>query len=395
MIEAISTHQIIVIAIAAVLGLLVGLLIGSLSRLGSADSSSEAALSNELLQTKSRISGQQNEIKGLNIKLEKYLHLAVTLPEIVKNINSNLSYDDLINAIIRMTKTLMDTNAVELYVYNDESKKLSLTAAFGTKRGQRIEFAIGEGIIGTAADAGMTVTKDQIRMKGAEGKSDVLTMASPIQFKKNLLGVLAVGKIKNTTGNERRLLAMVTDLAGIALKNTELLSAVKKDAITDPLTGLFNRRHFEDMGIEACRKAANYEQPLSIFIFDIDNFKNYNDTNGHAEGDKLLRELGAMLKKHTRSTNVVARFGGEEFIVLLNDTNRENAMMYAEGIRKMIESHPFTHREKQPLGCVSISGGVAAYPNDGDSMDAVIRLADKSLYAAKESGRNRILLHGE
>ncbi|NIT03413.1 diguanylate cyclase, partial [Candidatus Saccharibacteria bacterium] len=176
---------------------------------------------------------------------------------------------------------------------------------------------------------------------------------------------------------------MVGDLAGIALRNTEFLTAAKKEAITDPLTGLYNRRHFFDEAAEAVLKASSYEFPLSIFIFDIDNFKNYNDTNGHSEGDVLLKEMGGLLKKHTRSTNTVARYGGEEFIVLIRDCDKDQAMAYAENIRKLIESHPFNHREKQPLGFVSISGGVASYPADGKSIKEIVELADRALYRSK------------
>jgi diguanylate cyclase (GGDEF)-like protein len=100
--------------------------------------------------------------------------------------------------------------------------------------------------------------------------------------------------------------------------------------------------------------------------------------------------MGSILKEHTRSTNIVARYGGEEFIVLLKDCNTDEAMVYAENIRKAIESHPFNHREKQPMGFVSISGGVASYPHDGNSIKEIVELADKALYFSKGSGKNRI-----
>ena len=108
------------------------------------------------------------------------------------------------------------------------------------------------------------------------------------------------------------------------------------------------------------------------------------------EGDVLLKGLSKLLKENTRSTDTIARYGGEEFIVLLPNTEKNNAVLYAEKIRKAIESCPFPHREKQPLGYVSISGGVATFPLDGKSIDSIVKNADKALYESKTSGRNRV-----
>jgi diguanylate cyclase (GGDEF)-like protein len=132
---------------------------------------------------------------------------------------------------------------------------------------------------------------------------------------------------------------------------------------------------------------------ISIFLFDIDNFKHYNDTNGHGAGDKLLKELGQLIRGATRKESTIARYGGEEFIVMLPDISKEDAFIYAERLREKVSQHPFLNREKQPLGFLSISGGVASFPEDGDSIYKVIHLADMSLYQAKSEGKNRILLH--
>ena len=133
---------------------------------------------------------------------------------------------------------------------------------------------------------------------------------------------------------------------------------------------------------------------VSIFLFDIDNFKNYNDVNGHGEGDKLLKELSGLVQRESRKSAVVARYGGEEFIVMLTGISKGDACSYARRLCEKIAAHPFAHREKQPLGILSISGGVAAYPTDGTSIEEVIRLADAALYAAKERGKNRVEVHG-
>ena len=137
--------------------------------------------------------------------------------------------------------------------------------------------------------------------------------------------------------------------------------------------------------------SASYGSLFSIFIFDIDHFKNYNDTNGHMQGDVVLKEIGLLLRENTRSTNIAARYGGEEFILLLPDTQSQAAIKCAENIRRLIETHAFLYREKQPLGCVSISGGVATFPFDGKTVEEIIKHADEALYAAKASGRNCVM----
>jgi diguanylate cyclase (GGDEF)-like protein len=137
-------------------------------------------------------------------------------------------------------------------------------------------------------------------------------------------------------------------------------------------------------------KALRENTPISIFLFDIDNFKHYNDTNGHDEGDKLLVELSDLVRSVTRKNSVIIRYGGEEFLVMLPAISKEDASVYAERFREGVSSHPFLHGAKQPLGCVSISGGIASFPIDGETIFKVIQHADKALYQAKSEGKNRI-----
>jgi diguanylate cyclase (GGDEF)-like protein len=382
-----SLNTLAIIAVIAIATFFIGLKVGSSISRGKSTGEKSGK---DLHLARSRINKLQNEVRELNQKSEKYLQLYVTLPEIVKNINSSLSFDELISAIIRMTKNIIGANIVELYLFDNRTKNLKLIAGYNTGRESGVEVKLGEGLIGKAADMNMTIKQEQLNANEKSEEYKNLAMAAPIRFKKDLLGVIAVGQLETKLENEKRFLAMVGDLAGIALRNTEFLTAAKKEAITDPLTGLLNRRYFFDAAAEAAQKASSYELPLSIFIFDIDNFKNYNDTNGHSEGDVLLKEMGGLLKKNTRATDTVARYGGEEFIVLLKDCDKDKAMAYADNIRKAIESHPFNHREKQPLGFVSISGGVASYPHDGTSIKEIVEMADKALYRSKGSGKNRI-----
>lgn len=133
--------------------------------------------------------------------------------------------------------------------------------------------------------------------------------------------------------------------------------------------------------------------PISICLFDIDHFKHYNDTNGHPEGDRLLKELGSLITRLSRKTSVIARYGGEEFIVLLPNMSKEDACVYAGRLQLGVAAHPFMHGERQPLGCISVSGGIASFPEDGTSLEKVIEMADKALYRVKQKGGNRVIKH--
>ncbi len=328
----------------------------------------------------------QKEAETLQKEKERYIHFLVNIPDIVRSFISDLSFEEIVSSIFRLTKSLVEPEIIELYMLDVSTNSLILVHHYGSKKDQESVVKLGEGIIGLAAENRMVVSQAVQHLRG----SDDIEFAAPILFKERLIGVMGLSKIKISDGNEMRFISMIADLAGVSLQNCEFLGTAKEEAITDALTGLYNRRYFFEKAREAAHKAIKYHSPISIFIFDIDHFKKYNDMHGHPEGDYLLKELSRILKENSREGDVTARYGGEEFIVLMPDTDKEGAVVYGEKIRKVIESYPFRHREKQPLGYLSVSGGVASFPFDGSSIEAVIRCADEALYESKRSGRNMI-----
>ncbi|MCD4812943.1 diguanylate cyclase [bacterium] len=163
--------------------------------------------------------------------------------------------------------------------------------------------------------------------------------------------------------------------------------------ITDEKTGLFNFRHFKNSIIEEMKRAERYDRSLALVMIDIDHFKHYNDTNGHPMGDLLLKELSNILKEAIRETDMVARFGGEEFIILLPETSREEAVRLAESLRLRIKNHIFPMEEKQPGKDLTVSMGVASYPSKKVmSPDTLLEKSDQALYKAKKRGRNRVAI---
>ena len=165
----------------------------------------------------------------------------------------------------------------------------------------------------------------------------------------------------------------------------------KKSAATDAMTGLYNRKHYDEFVQEQFGQAELQEGVVSIIMIDVDNFKHYNDTNGHQEGDEVLKKVASILRKGVRRNDLVARYGGEEFVVVLPGTGKKMAENIAEKLRMVIEKTSFFHEEKQPTGVLTASFGVSAFPENGHSPEVVLKGADHSLYLAKEKGRNLVV----
>jgi diguanylate cyclase (GGDEF)-like protein len=173
-------------------------------------------------------------------------------------------------------------------------------------------------------------------------------------------------------------------------KLNELNKILEKLSITDGLTDLYNHKHFHKKLKEEVKKAKRYNFNLSLIIADIDYFKNYNDAHGHMEGDKILKGVASSIMSSVRTHDVTARYGGEEFSIILPNTNKNDAMRLAERIRLNISKQPFPYKETQPNGNLTISLGVASFPEDVKEPDNLIKKADDALYRAKEKGRNRV-----
>lgn len=175
----------------------------------------------------------------------------------------------------------------------------------------------------------------------------------------------------------------------------ELLKKTKELSITDDLTGLYNQAQFFTLLELELKRAERYGNNLSVIIFDVDNFKNYNDNNGHLKGSETLKKIGSLMKKVFRNGDILARYGGDEFIMILPSTDAVGAYLAAERIRESVEKAKFDGEEKQPLGKITITLGISTFPEHGKTSKEIIDNADKALYIAKESGRNRTVIYSE
>jgi diguanylate cyclase (GGDEF)-like protein len=174
-----------------------------------------------------------------------------------------------------------------------------------------------------------------------------------------------------------------------ALANLSMREVLRVQSIRDPLTGLFNRRYLEESLERELRRAVRNHQSVSILMLDVDHFKSFNDTFGHQAGDTLLRALSNFLVHRTRGHDIVSRFGGEEFVVVLTDASLDAAYKRAELLREELKQLTVIHG-RQVLGCITLSIGVASFPAHGGTLNELLHAADQALYRAKADGRDRV-----
>jgi diguanylate cyclase (GGDEF)-like protein/PAS domain S-box-containing protein len=220
-------------------------------------------------------------------------------------------------------------------------------------------------------------------------------MCIPLIGHDDVLGILQITLNQPATEHElerqKRLATTVADHFALALTNLRLHEQLREQAIRDALTGLFNRRYLEDTLMRELRRAARHQQPVGVILIDIDHFKQYNTTYGLAGGDATLRAVGQFLQQSIRSEDIACRYGGEEFTLILPGSSRSQTRYRAEELRRAIK-HVRAQHEGRSLGSITISLGVASYPDDGTTANEVLGAADHALGIAKQQGRDQVVL---
>ncbi len=193
------------------------------------------------------------------------------------------------------------------------------------------------------------------------------------------------------TEHKAQVVTTIAEHIALALSNLKLKETLRQQSIRDALTGLFNRRYMEETLERELNRAERENKPVAVIMFDIDHFKEFNDLAGHDGGDALLRELGVFLNKSTRGSDIVCRYGGEEFLAVLPGANAENARQRAEELRQGVKELLVYHLGK-PLAKCTISLGVAVFPENGLTGESLLKASDNALYRAKNEGRDRVVL---
>lgn len=215
----------------------------------------------------------------------------------------------------------------------------------------------------------------------------------PLKAKEKIVGVLLADNrfdTKPILKDDIKILSMFANQAGLAIENSILYEQKEKMSQTDPLTGLYNHGHFQYLLGREIKRSNRYNHPLSLIMLDMDHFKVYNDKFGHPAGDALLKTISRLILDVLRENDIAARYGGEEFAIILPQTSKDNALKIAEKIRNKIENFSFENKKVLPGGHLTVSLGIAAFPDDTRDKHSLIQSADQLMYKAKAAGRNRV-----
>lgn len=287
----------------------------------------------------------------------------------------------------------------------EDAKRFVLRAAYGFKNGDALIGRVlepGDGVAGTVVRDGKPVVLHDVTEDPnylafwGEAPREGSFAAFPISHQGVLLGILTVTRPASSPLSEGpiRLLDAVADQAALAIRHAQLFEELRALSTTDELTGLPNRRLLARRLDHEIDRARRTQKPISLLAIDIDMFKHLNDTCGHPTGDAALRGVAEGLLHAVRRVDTVARVGGEEFVVLLPETDLAEARRVAEKLRNHIEETPLPGGQTQPGGRLTISIGVSGLRTDEDGATALAR-ADEALYSAKRRGRNRVVVFDE
>ena len=341
------------------------------------------------------------EVLRLRNELEQRARFADYLHNFSQRINS-VSPADTYGSILRQSAELLHAGRSSLLLYDEVSKELALKAAVGhhDRLTGDVRISLGEGVAGTVLREGMPLVVRDMEATGHEpapperGYKTKSFISYPIMIGRRKVGVLNVtDKIGGGAYDDvdLSLIETIAPQMAMALDRAcwhEKAAQFQLMSITDPLTGLQNRRYLEERLTEEINRSKRYGYAMSFMMIDIDDFKHYNDRNLHQAGDLALQMTAQCLKSALRAADIAARYGGEEFCILLPQTNLSEAAMIAERIRRRVERTRFSHGKSQPGGALTVSIGVSTFTPEHETAEEIIRAADRALYLAKGLGKN-------
>lgn len=341
------------------------------------------------------------------------LNISSILYKITTLVETNKNLDGIFQEIIKSIKKVVDYTSASIYMLNEKNElkeKPEYREGDKDELLESIEFKLGNGIKALVAQKKETIIIKDAR-KSSKDFSDIFSeeeklIASfasvPMIVGDKLVGVLNLAHREPYRFQEedKKILKVFANQAASTIskilsdrRTEELLAKVTNESITDPLTQAYNRRYMMRRLSEEMERSKRERNFMGLLAIDIDFFKKFNDTYGHQTGDYVLQQVTEMIKKSVRVIDIVCRYGGEEFFVILPNTTRDGAYITSERIRKTVENNKMLLGET--VIYVTVSIGVGIYPISGDSIENIIKTADMALYNAKERGRNKVVIYGE
>lgn len=366
---------------------------------------SRLEIKTQSFQEKINLLSEQNSVETKNkLSLQEKISRYNSLRKIIEQINQNLFLDSIANSLTEISFSLIANGkgVCMLYLVDERAQGITLNLFKARKEDKRLVVKTKEGDIFDlwvlrhavpliVEDVRKDFRFDMEKLKSHDQRPVLSLVSSPFVTENNFLGTLRLDSPVSGfySQDDLRFLVSMCDLGAVALENARLFQKTQELAIHDGLTGLFTKKYFMERLKEECKRSVRRDTDLALFLLDIDYFKNYNDKFGHTAGDIVLKKLGVAITDSLKEFNsIISRFGGEEFCAILPRMDKRKACMEAERLRAQVEAMKIILREKQTG--VSVSIGVASFPDDANDEDDLIFKADRAMYKAKQKGRNRV-----
>ena len=342
------------------------------------------------------------ELKNLKKETARKSEIGDQLPRITKKMTEKLPSDAYPAVAVRALKEFFHAQKVGYFASVEGASDYTLVVGVGFPPEWlgKVRIHSDEGMLGMALQKKMVISKmDTLSSSGRRSSRRSLEdmevapdFVAPVFGVSGTVGALVIAGCPFPLEEERINMSMLSDLLSMALQNATHLDLSKDGKWLDQLTGVANRLYFQQRFESEIRRTENYRQALALFMFDIDEFKKINDTHGHYAGDVVIKKMAELVKKNTRSSDLVGRYGGDEFLVLITSTTEDQAVSFAEHLRKKISTTQIAIPGTEVPLRITISGGLSIFPTHGQSTIELFRAADDALYESKRQGRNRILV---
>lgn len=344
----------------------------------------------------------KTKIDSLTNLLEKRNEEFAAMIEIGKALTSSLEIHDILETIMKQVDKLIKPKAWSLLLVDSETGDLifEIVVSSVSEKLLGLRLEKGKGIAGWVALTGKPlliadVSKDERFEEGFDEKLNFSTrsiVCVPMKIKDQVVGVIELinsFEEEDFVESDIAIISAIADFAAIAIDNANNYKSINELVITDDLTGLYNSRHFGRLIDDEVKRSIRYGESFSLVFLDLDHFKDVNDTHGHLVGSRILGEFGRLIAKKIRVSDMAARYGGDEFAIILPNTSKNYAIKMANNLLDAMLNSKFVSDENIPIP-LTASFGVATFPEDSDSRMGLIRSADYAMYQAKEGGRSGV-----
>jgi diguanylate cyclase (GGDEF)-like protein len=331
-------------------------------------------------ERESRLQKSQEDVGELNEQLSRRLAELHAISEITEVIHSTLDFERVGPLVLDILSKVIDLPSSCLFVIDKDKDETLFSASAGLNAAAVKSYSDRWNASGIST--------------GGSG-DDLFACTTVLDHKRMMVVFCAAGdRIERMSPEDRLVLQAVASELVVAVENSQLYKLTKRLSITDELTGLFNYRYLQQRLDDEIERARRYSRSLSLLMLDADDFKKFNDTHGHIAGDRALAELAQVLRTAVREIDVVCRYGGEEFSVVLPETDAEGAFVVAEKVREAVAAHSFADANGVRGVRVTVSIGLATFPATAADQEELLRQADDALYTAKNTGRDRVRAPG-